>query len=80
MMTDRILDSRKAIGEAITTAGGHGSPAGCALWFVLGAEYSIKEFAQRQRLGRGRSLSEEVARGILIGALGMLAAHWGLED
>ena len=79
-MTDRILDSRKAIGDAIAIAGGHGSPAGCALWFVLGAEYSIKEFAQRQRLGRGRNLNEEVARGILIGALGMLAAHWDMEE
>ena len=72
---DSALDARRAVSQAISRLGGHGSLPSNAAWFVLGLGLSVKEWAQRVRFGQGRTLSEEVARGIVIAALALLAAE-----
>ena len=51
-----------------------GSPAGSCVWHVVGLQRSVREIRQ----GWGdRLLRQEQAQGILVAALGMLAAHSG---
>ena len=70
--------AKQKIYDAITACGGMHSPAGCAAWFVLGVELSIRDWALREGWN-GRQLNESVAKGILLGALSVLALHFGLE-
>jgi hypothetical protein len=56
--------------------GGLGSPAGSCVWHVVGLQRSIREWAMRQGWG-GKPVRIEQAQGILVAALGMLAAHHG---
>ena len=72
---DNALDARRAVGDAIKLLGGHGSLPSSAVWFVLGVGLSVKEWARRVRFGQGRALGEEVARGIVIAALAVLASE-----
>lgn len=65
---ETIVEVCRAIGE----------PALSCLWDVIGLENTIQEWMQRQSQN-GRTYSADVATGILIGALGMLAKHLGLE-
>ena len=74
--SDVALDARRTIGEAIRLLGGHGSLPSSAVWFVLGVGLSVREWARRVRFGQGRVLSEEVARGIVVAALAVLASEW----
>ncbi len=73
--TDNALDARRVVGDAIKLLGGHGSLPSSAVWFVLGVGLSVKEWARRVRFGQGRALSEEVARGIVVAALAVLASE-----
>jgi hypothetical protein len=57
--------------------GGHDSPAGSCAWHVLGYGRSVREWALRQGWG-GRPVRQEQAHGMLVAALGLLAAHYGL--
>ena len=50
------------------------SAGGLCLWHVVGSQSSLKEWALEQGWN-GRRLSQEVASGILVAALGALAAH-----
>jgi hypothetical protein len=59
--------------------GGIGSPAGSCVWHVVGLQRSVREWAIRQGWG-GRPVRHEQAQGILIAALGMLAAHAGYGE
>lgn len=70
--------AQQKIHDAVTACGGMHSPAGCAAWFILGVEMSIRDWALREGWN-GRSLNEAVAKGILLGALSVLALHFGLE-
>lgn len=73
------LDARNRVHAAMATLGGNGSPAGSCAWHVIGEGRSTKEWA----LGvgwSGRSLSQETAAGILIAVLGILVAHYGLDQ
>jgi hypothetical protein len=45
----------------------------------VGLERSVREWALRQGWG-GRSLRQEQAQGILVAALGVLAAHFGYGE
>jgi hypothetical protein len=74
----RQEDSRRKIGTALQALGGIASPAGSCVWHVVGCEWNLKEWAAREghRPG-GRPLNPEAASGVLIGALGMLQAHFG---
>jgi hypothetical protein len=54
------------------------SPPGSCLWHVVGLQRSVREWAMRQGWG-GRPVRHEQAQGILVAALGVLAAaggHW----
>ena len=73
---EKAESARRAIAETLRQLGGMGSPTGSILWFVVGLEISIPEWARRQRWGQGRPIRHEVATGILIGALGALAAYY----
>lgn len=76
--TERIEAARRRIGKAMATLGGADSPAGSCVWHVIGCEASIREWAARCGWG-GRSMGHAQAQGVLVGALGVLAAHYGLE-
>ena len=43
---------------------------------MLGTGCTIREWAQRERLGAGASMNEHTAKGILIGALSALVAWY----
>lgn len=62
--------------DALRALGGMGSPGGCGVWFVVGCEYSIRQWASREGW-RGRPIDTRVAKGILIGAIGQLKEHFG---
>jgi hypothetical protein len=52
------------------------SLAGSRVWHVMGMQRSVREWAIRQGWG-GRPIRQEQAQGILVAALGVLAAHLG---
>jgi hypothetical protein len=53
--------------------------AGSCVWHVVGLQRSVREWAIRQGWG-GRPVRQEQAQGILVAALGMLAAHFGYSE
>lgn len=69
--------ARDRVNDAMQAMGGHGSPAGSCAWYVLGDEVSLAEWARREGWG-GTPLRPETAKRILIGALDVLAANFGL--
>jgi hypothetical protein len=76
-VAEGISLARWRLHSALTALGGQPSPAGSACWEVLGLGRSLREWA----LGhgwQGRPLRQEAAQGILVAALGVLAAHYGL--
>lgn len=75
-LTETQIDARRRVDAAIDTLGGLGSPAGGCVWHVLGLQRSVREWAMRQGWG-GRPINEKQAQGILVGALGVLARHYG---
>ena len=72
-LNERQLDARRRVYEAMQALGGIGSPGGSCMWHVLGCGCSIREWAIRQGWG-GRPVRQEQAQGILVAALGILAA------
>jgi hypothetical protein len=72
-----IERARDRINDAVQALGGHNSPCGSCAWFVLGNEITIAEWARREGWG-GHPLRPETAKGLLIGALGVLVKHFGL--
>jgi hypothetical protein len=75
-MTDAQVDARRRVGAALDALGGLSSPAGGCVWHVAGLQYSIREWAMRRGWG-GKPIGEKSAHGILVAALGVLAAHYG---
>jgi hypothetical protein len=69
--------ARRRVLTALDALGGQGSPCGSAAWFILGCEYSVRAWALREGWG-GKPLREHVAKGTLIGTLGVLAKHFGI--
>ena len=76
-LSNRQLDARRRVAEALDALGGHASPAGSCVWFVVGLEMSVREWAARQGWS-GRPVPQPIAGGILVAALGTLAMHFGL--
>lgn len=76
-LPNRQIEARRRVATAIDALGGHDSPAGSCVWFVVGLEFSVREWAMRQGWA-GRVIHGPVGQGILVGALGMLAMHFGL--
>lgn len=75
-LTDVQLDARRRVMLSLDVLGGPGSPAGDCVWHVVGLQRSVREWAMRQGWG-GRAIGEKQAQGILIAALGVLAAYYG---
>ncbi len=75
-LTERVVMARKRLDAALDAVGGIASPGGCAVWHVAGLGRSVKEWSAREGWN-GRTLNEREAKGILIGALAVLAAHYG---
>lgn len=73
-----VEHARRRVMDAIAALGGMRSPAGCAAWHVVGLEMSVADWARREGWG-GRPVSPHVAKGVLVGALGTLAAHFGIH-
>ena len=71
--------ARNRVHRALLALGGHDSPAGSCAWHVLGCGRSVREWALRQGWG-GRPVRQEQAQGMLVAALGLLAAHYGLAN
>jgi hypothetical protein len=78
-LTEAQVDARRRVGAALNALGGLGSPASSCVWHVVGLQRSIREWALRQGWG-GRPVRVEQAQGILVAALGMLAAFYGYGD
>lgn len=76
-LSARQAEARKKVWQVLQALGGTNSPAGSCVWHVVGCELTLKDWALRQGWS-GRSVSQEAASGILIGALGVLQAHYGL--
>ena len=74
---DTCLAHRRRVHRALQALGGYDSPAGSCCWHVLGCGRSVREWALRQGW-RGRPVDVHQAHGILLAALGLLAAHYGL--
>jgi len=72
-LNEHQLDARRRVHEAMEALGGISSPAGSCVWHVVGLQKSVREWAIRQGWG-GRPVRQEQAQGILVAALGMLAA------
>jgi hypothetical protein len=75
-MSERQLHAKRRVHEAMQALGGLSSPAGSCVWHFVGLQRSVREWAMRQGWG-GRPVRQEQAQGILVAALGMLAAHLG---
>jgi len=78
-LNERQLDARRRVHQAMQALGGISSPAGSCVWHVVGLQRSIREWAIRQGWG-GRPVRQEQAQGILVAALGMLAACRTLRE
>jgi hypothetical protein len=75
-LNERQLHARRRVHETMAALGGISSPSGSCVWHVVGLQRSVREWAIRQGWG-GRPVRQEQAQGILVAALGMLAAHDG---
>jgi hypothetical protein len=75
-LNERQLDARRRVHKALEALGGISSPAGSCVWHVVGLQCSVREWAISQGWN-GRPVRQEQAQGILIAALGMLAAYSG---
>jgi hypothetical protein len=73
-LTERQLHARRRVHQAMQALGGLSSPAGSCVWHVVGLQRSVREWAMRQGWG-GRPVRQEQAQGILVAALGVLAAQ-----
>ena len=78
-LNERQLHARRRVHEAMEALGGISSPAGSCVWHVVGLQRSVREWAIRQGWG-GRLIDHKAAGGILIAALGVLAAHLGYGE
>ena len=76
-LSSRQLDARRRVSTALDALGGHHSPAGSCIWFVVGLEMSVREWAARQGWS-GRPVPQPIAGGMLMAGLGILAMHFGL--
>ena len=75
-LNERQLHARRRVQTAIEALGGISSPAGSCVWHVVGLQRSVREWAIRQSWA-GRPVEQKTAAGVLLAALGVLAAHFG---
>ncbi len=72
------VSARERVNRALDALGGLHSASGTCAWMVLGVEMSLAAWARREGWG-GRPINASVAKGVLIGTLGTLTAHFGLD-
>lgn len=77
-LTDQQCAARRRLADAIAALGGFGAPTAAAVWYVLGAGMALNDYA-RHTGWNGRRLDWGTARGILIGAVAVLAAFYADE-
>jgi hypothetical protein len=77
-LNEQQIDARRRVHAAMQALGGIGSPAGSCVWHVVGLQRSVREWAIRQGWN-GRPVRQELAQGILVAALGVLAAAFRYE-
>jgi hypothetical protein len=75
-LSERQVGARRRVHKAMQALGGISSPAGSCVWQVVGLARSVREWSIRQGWG-GRPVGQEQAQGILVAALGVLAARCG---
>ena len=75
-LSERQVDARGRIARAMAALGGWDSAAGSCMWHVVGFECSIREWAMRHPWS-GRVVNPAQAQGMVVAALGVLAAHYG---
>jgi hypothetical protein len=78
-LNERQLHARQRVHRSLEALGGISSPAGSCVWHVVGLQRSVREWAMREGW-RGRPVRQEQAQGVLVAALGMLAAHFGYGE
>ena len=76
-ITEQQIAARDRVASAMKVLGGSDSAAGSCVWHVVGLECSVREWAMRQGWG-GRTVPATQAQGMLVAALSVLAAHYGL--
>lgn len=78
LLVERNARVARDIRQALDAVGGSATPAGEALWHIVGLGMSIREWALRSAwTGQGRSPKQ--TRSILLGALTQLARHYVYE-
>ena len=70
------MAARARVAKAMARLGGHAALPARALWFVVGCDDSIRQWARRERMGHGRPLNEYVAKGFLVAALVVLEVFY----
>jgi hypothetical protein len=78
-LLDSHVAARRRVHEALEALGGVSSPAGSAVWHMVGLQLSIREWSLRQGW-TGRPVEPKEAKGILVAALGMLTRHYGYSE
>jgi hypothetical protein len=78
-LLDSHVTARRRVHKALEALGGISSPAGSAVWHIVGLQLSIREWSLRRCWG-GRPVKQKEAKGILIAALGILAKHYGYRE
>jgi len=76
-ITEQQIAARDRVASAMEVLGGSDSAAGSCVWHVVGLECSVREWAMRQGWG-GRTVPATQAQGMLVAALSVLVAHYGL--
>ena len=61
-LTEAQVGARERVARALDALGGPGSPEGSCIWFVVGLQTSLGEWALRQGWG-GRPVRQESAQG-----------------
>ncbi len=78
-LSDRQLDARRNINNALDRLGGPSSQSGSCVWHVVGCETSIREWTRRRKWN-GKAIHKNTARGVLVAALEVLAVHYGYAN
>ena len=70
-LTERRLKALQRLYKAQIALGGIGSSCERAAWYVLGMGFDMTQYCQIERI------NDRIAKGILIGAIGVLSKHYG---
>lgn len=75
VMTERMIDAKDRVWDALFMLGGLTSPSGRVAWDVLGCQINLEEWAERGGW-KNNPMKPHTAAGILIGTLGALEAYY----